>query len=153
MMWRVRPGKEATTAIPAPFWSQAKVALAMSKERLVIVGKGLSQDHMSEHLSETVPDRFYMTIFDAAPCVDCDRGMLSAVLSGEKPNEYVIIHADVVVMAVGIRPNTRIVLDTGTAQGADKDPPQSFQPSWMATPSCLSSNLPSHNAGLTICHM
>ena len=49
---------------------------------------------MLEHLLESVPGRYSITIFNAEPRVNYDRVMLSPVLSGEKEFEQIIIHGD-----------------------------------------------------------
>ena len=64
------------------------------KEKLVIVGNGMAPGRMLEHLFETSPDRYAVTIFNAEPRVNYDRIMLSPVLSGEKAFEEIIIHGD-----------------------------------------------------------
>ncbi|MCP6318767.1 hypothetical protein NL491_27885, partial [Klebsiella pneumoniae] len=47
-----------------------------------------------EHLFETAPGRFEVTIFNAEPRVNYDRIMLSPVLSGEKSFDDIVIHGD-----------------------------------------------------------
>ncbi len=54
------------------------------KEKLVIVGAGMASGRMLEHLFETDPERFDITLFGAEPRGNYDRIMLSPVLSGEK---------------------------------------------------------------------
>jgi nitrite reductase (NADH) large subunit len=63
-------------------------------QKLVIIGNGMAPGRMLEHLLETAPDRFDVTIFNAEPRVNYDRIMLSPVLSGEKAYEEIIIHGD-----------------------------------------------------------
>ena len=63
-------------------------------EKLVIIGNGMAPGRMLEHLLETAPDRYQVTIFNAEPRVNYDRIMLSPVLSGEKDYEQIIIHGD-----------------------------------------------------------
>jgi nitrite reductase (NADH) large subunit len=63
-------------------------------ERLVIVGNGMAPGRMLEHLFETAPGRFEVTIFNAEPRVNYDRIMLSPVLSGEKTFDDIVIHGD-----------------------------------------------------------
>ncbi len=63
-------------------------------EKLVIIGNGMAPGRMLEHLMETAPDRYQVTIFNAEPRVNYDRIMLSPVLSGEKDFEQIIIHGD-----------------------------------------------------------
>ncbi|HXG79313.1 MAG TPA: nitrite reductase large subunit NirB [Methyloceanibacter sp.] len=63
-------------------------------EKLVIVGNGMAPGRMLEHLLESAPGRYQVTIFNAEPRVNYDRIMLSPVLSGEKDYEEIIIHGD-----------------------------------------------------------
>jgi nitrite reductase (NADH) large subunit len=63
-------------------------------EKLVIIGNGMAPGRMLEHLFETAPGRFEVTIFNAEPRVNYDRIMLSPVLSGEKTFDDIVIHGD-----------------------------------------------------------
>jgi nitrite reductase (NADH) large subunit len=63
-------------------------------QKLVIIGNGMAPGRMLEHLLETAPDDYSITIFNAEPRVNYDRIMLSPVLSGEKTFEEIIIHGD-----------------------------------------------------------
>lgn len=63
-------------------------------EKLVIIGNGMTPGRMLEHLLESSPGRYTVTIFNAEPRVNYDRIMLSPVLSGEKSYEQIIIHGD-----------------------------------------------------------
>jgi nitrite reductase (NADH) large subunit len=63
-------------------------------QKLVVIGNGMAPGRMLEHLLETAPDFFSITIFNAEPRVNYDRIMLSPVLSGEKTFEEIIIHGD-----------------------------------------------------------
>lgn len=63
-------------------------------EKLVIIGNGMAPGRMLEHLLESSPGRYIVTIFNAEPRVNYDRIMLSPVLSGEKSYEQIIIHGD-----------------------------------------------------------
>lgn len=63
-------------------------------EKLVIIGNGMAPGRMLEHLLESSPGRYTVTIFNAEPRVNYDRIMLSPVLSGEKSYEQIIIHGD-----------------------------------------------------------
>jgi nitrite reductase (NADH) large subunit len=63
-------------------------------EKLVIIGNGMAPGRMLEHLFETAPGRFQVTIFNAEPRVNYDRIMLSPVLSGEKTFDDIVIHGD-----------------------------------------------------------
>ena len=64
------------------------------KQKLVVIGNGMAPGRMLEHLFETAPDAYEVTIFNAEPRVNYDRIMLSPVLSGEKSFEDIIIHGD-----------------------------------------------------------
>jgi nitrite reductase (NADH) large subunit len=64
------------------------------KQKLIIIGNGMAPGRMLEHLLETAPDAYSITIFNAEPRVNYDRIMLSPVLSGEKTFEEIIIHGD-----------------------------------------------------------
>jgi len=64
------------------------------KQKLVVIGNGMAPGRMLEHLFETAPKAFDVTIFNAEPRVNYDRIMLSPVLSGEKSFEDIIIHGD-----------------------------------------------------------
>ncbi|MBU4531584.1 MAG: nitrite reductase large subunit NirB [Hoeflea sp.] len=64
------------------------------KQKLVVIGNGMAPGRMLEHLFESAPDAFDVTIFNAEPRVNYDRIMLSPVLSGEKSFEDIIIHGD-----------------------------------------------------------
>jgi nitrite reductase (NADH) large subunit len=63
-------------------------------EKLVVIGNGMASGRMLEHLLDREPGRYRITIFNAEPCVNYDRIMLSPVLSGEKDFEEIIIHDD-----------------------------------------------------------
>ena len=63
-------------------------------EKLVIIGNGMAPGRMLEHLFETAPGQFDVTIFNAESRVNYNRLMLSPVLSGEKTYEEIITHDD-----------------------------------------------------------
>lgn len=71
-------------------------------EKLLIIGNGMAPGRMLEHLLETDPGRFEITIFNAEPRVNYNRLMLSPVLSGEKTYEDIITHDDAWYAAHGI---------------------------------------------------
>ena len=73
------------------FDAEAKPA---PRQRLVIVGNGMSPGRALEKLFETAPEAYKVTIFNAEPRVNYDRIMLSPVLSGEKSFEEIVIHGD-----------------------------------------------------------
>src|SRR3546814_10193813 len=54
----------------------------------------ISPGRMLEHLLDTAPGQYDVTIFNAEPRVNYDRIMLSPVLSGEKTYEQNVIHGD-----------------------------------------------------------
>ena len=64
------------------------------RQRLVIVGNGMSPGRALEKLFEAAPEAYKVTIFNAEPRVNYDRIMLSPVLSGEKTFEEIVIHGD-----------------------------------------------------------
>jgi nitrite reductase (NADH) large subunit len=64
------------------------------KQKLVVIGNGMAPGRMLEHLFETAPDAYEVTIFNAEPRVNYDRILLSPVLCGEKGYEEIIIHGD-----------------------------------------------------------
>jgi nitrite reductase (NADH) large subunit len=108
-------------------------------ERLVVVGAGMASGRMLEHLFETAPGRFAVTLFGAEPRGNYNRIMLSLVLSGEKTYDEIVTHdaawyakhgvetrfgeavtkidraRKVVVSAEGETPYDRLVIATGSA--------------------------------------
>jgi nitrite reductase (NADH) large subunit len=62
------------------------------KQRLVIVGSGMASGRMLEHLCDTAPDAFDVTLFGAEPHGNYNRIMLSPVLAGEERFEEIITH-------------------------------------------------------------
>lgn len=66
----------------------------MSKQKLVIIGAGMAAGRLLEHLFETAPDAFDVTLFNAEPRGTYNRIMLSPVLSGEKSYEEIVTHDD-----------------------------------------------------------
>ena len=64
------------------------------RQRLVVVGNGMSPGRALEKLFEAAPEAYKVTIFNAEPRVNYDRIMLSPVLSGEKSFEEIVIHGD-----------------------------------------------------------
>ena len=64
------------------------------RQRLVIVGNGMSPGRALEKLFEAAPEAYEVTIFNAEPRVNYDRIMLSPVLSGEKTFDQIVIHGD-----------------------------------------------------------
>jgi nitrite reductase (NADH) large subunit len=72
---------------------EAKAAKA-PRQRLVVIGNGMSPGRALEKLFEAAPEAYTVTIFNAEPRVNYDRIMLSPILSGEKTFEQIIIHGD-----------------------------------------------------------
>ena len=62
------------------------------KQRLVIIGAGMASGRVIEHLVESAPDTFDITLFNAEPRGNYNRIMLSPVLSGEKTYDDIVTH-------------------------------------------------------------
>ncbi|MFG1268092.1 nitrite reductase large subunit NirB [Xanthobacter versatilis] len=63
-------------------------------QKLVVIGAGMASGRVLEHLFETDPDAYQVTLFNAEPRGNYNRIMLSPVLSGEKSYEEIVIHDD-----------------------------------------------------------
>ncbi|MEO0994972.1 MAG: nitrite reductase large subunit NirB [Pseudomonadota bacterium] len=63
-----------------------------TREKLVVVGAGMASGRMLEHLFETAPNTFDVTLFGAEPRGNYNRIMLSPVLSGDKTYEEIVTH-------------------------------------------------------------
>ncbi|WP_417723405.1 nitrite reductase large subunit NirB [Salipiger sp.] len=63
-------------------------------QKLVVIGAGMASGRVLEHLRETAPDAFDITLFNAEPRGNYNRIMLSPVLSGEKSYEEIVTHDD-----------------------------------------------------------
>ncbi len=61
-------------------------------QKLVVIGAGMASGRMLEHLFETVPDSYEVTLFNAEPRGNYNRIMLSPVLSGEKSYAEIVTH-------------------------------------------------------------
>ncbi|MEL6266570.1 MAG: FAD-dependent oxidoreductase, partial [Pseudomonadota bacterium] len=61
-------------------------------QRLVVIGAGMASGRMLEHLFETAPGRYAVTLFGAEPRGNYNRIMLSPVLSGEKSFPEIVTH-------------------------------------------------------------
>ena len=61
-------------------------------ERLVVIGAGMASGRALEHLFETDPDRYAVTLFNGEPRGNYNRLMLSPVLSGEKSYAEIVTH-------------------------------------------------------------
>jgi nitrite reductase (NADH) large subunit len=59
---------------------------------LIIIGAGMASGRMLEHLFETQPDAWNVTLFNAEPRGNYNRLMLSPVLSGEKTFADIVTH-------------------------------------------------------------
>jgi len=64
------------------------------RQRLVVIGNGMSPGRALEKLFEAAPEAYKVTIFNAEPRVNYDRIMLSPVLSGAKSFDEIVIHGD-----------------------------------------------------------
>jgi len=63
-------------------------------QKLVIIGAGMASGRVIEHLRETNPDAYEVTLFNAEPRGNYNRIMLSPVLSGDKAYPEIVIHDD-----------------------------------------------------------
>ena len=71
-------------------------------EKLVIIGAGMASGRVIEHLVETDPAAFDITLFNAEPRGNYNRIMLSPVLSGEKAYDDIVTHDDDWYAAQGV---------------------------------------------------
>ena len=107
-------------------------------QKLVVIGAGMASGRLLEHLFDTDPDAFGVTLFNAEPRGNYNRLMLSPVLSGEKSYAEIVTHDDdwyaqngvtcrfgeqieridlarkVVVSAAGETPYDKLVIGTGS---------------------------------------
>ncbi len=63
-------------------------------QKLVVIGAGMASGRLLEHLFETDPDAYEVTLFNAEPRGNYNRIMLSPVLSGEKSFDEIVTHDD-----------------------------------------------------------
>ncbi|SES14462.1 assimilatory nitrite reductase (NAD(P)H) large subunit precursor [Tranquillimonas rosea] len=63
-------------------------------QKLVVIGAGMASGRVLEHLFETDPDAYDVTLFNAEPRGNYNRIMLSPVLSGEKSYDEIVTHDD-----------------------------------------------------------
>ncbi len=63
-------------------------------QKLVVIGAGMASGRVLEHLFESAPSAFEVTLFNAEPRGNYNRIMLSPVLSGEKSYEEIVTHDD-----------------------------------------------------------
>ncbi|SFE22509.1 nitrite reductase large subunit NirB [Roseivivax sediminis] len=61
---------------------------------LVVIGAGMASGRALEHLTDTAPDDWSITLFNAEPRGNYNRIMLSPVLSGEKSYAEIVTHDD-----------------------------------------------------------
>ncbi|PWE48821.1 nitrite reductase large subunit [Thioclava sp. NG1] len=61
-------------------------------QKLVVIGAGMASGRMLEHLFETAPGKWDVTLFNAEPRGNYNRIMLSPVLSGEKSYAEIVTH-------------------------------------------------------------
>ena len=64
------------------------------KKKLVVVGAGMASGRVLEHLFDTNPDAYDVTLFNAEARGNYNRIMLSPVLSGEKTYDEIVTHTD-----------------------------------------------------------
>ncbi len=69
---------------------------------LVVIGAGMASGRMLEHLFETAPGAFHVTLFNAEARGNYNRLMLSPVLSGEKTYAEIVTHDDDFYAAHGV---------------------------------------------------
>ncbi|SEP54869.1 nitrite reductase large subunit NirB [Thalassovita taeanensis] len=62
------------------------------KQKLIVIGAGMASGRALEHLLDTAPDAYDVTLFNAEPRGNYNRLMLSPVLSGEKTYEEIVTH-------------------------------------------------------------
>jgi nitrite reductase (NADH) large subunit len=63
------------------------------KQRLVVIGNGMAGMRTVEELLAAAPDKYEITVFGAEPFGNYNRIMLSAVLSGEKNLDDIVINS------------------------------------------------------------
>ena len=61
-------------------------------QKLVVIGAGMASGRAIELLLERHPDLYQVTLFGAEPRGNCNRIMLSPVLSGEKSYDDIVTH-------------------------------------------------------------
>ncbi len=87
-------------------------------EKLVVIGNGMAAGRVLDHLFETAPGRYAVTVFGAEPRVNYNRILLSPVLSGEKSFEDIVTHDDAWYAAnsVELRKGVNVVAIDRTAK-------------------------------------
>ncbi|MGS4945273.1 nitrite reductase large subunit NirB [Meridianimarinicoccus sp. RP-17] len=71
-------------------------------QKLVIIGAGMASGRVIDHLTDTAPDAFDITLVNAEPRGNYNRIMLSPVLSGEKTYDDIVTHDDAFYAKHGI---------------------------------------------------
>ncbi|MFZ3582836.1 nitrite reductase large subunit NirB [Loktanella sp. DJP18] len=71
-------------------------------KRLVVIGAGMASGRMLEHLFDTQPGRWRVTLFNAEPRGNYNRLMLSPVLSGDKTYAEIVTHDAAWYVAHGV---------------------------------------------------
>ena len=66
----------------------------MARKHLVVIGAGMASGRLLEHLIDTDPEAYDVTLFNAEPRGCYNRIMLSPVLSGEKSFAEIVTHDD-----------------------------------------------------------
>ncbi len=71
-------------------------------QKLVVIGAGMASGRMLEHLFDTAPGAYEVTLFNGEPRGNYNRLMLSPVLSGEKTYAEIVTHDDAWYGAHGV---------------------------------------------------
>ncbi|MBB3712043.1 nitrite reductase (NADH) large subunit [Limimaricola variabilis] len=71
-------------------------------QKLVVIGAGMASGRMLEHLFESDPSAYEVTLFNAEPRGNYNRLMLSPVLSGEKTYAEIVTHDEDWYAATGV---------------------------------------------------
>ncbi len=71
-------------------------------QKLIVIGAGMASGRALEHLFETAPGAYDVTLFNAEPRGNYNRIMLSPVLAGDKTYEEIVTHDDEWYAAHGV---------------------------------------------------
>ena len=63
-------------------------------QKLIVIGAGMATGRMLEHLTDTAPDAYDITLFNAEPRGNYNRIMLSPVLAGDQTYADIVTHDD-----------------------------------------------------------
>ncbi|MEM8732332.1 MAG: nitrite reductase large subunit NirB, partial [Pseudomonadota bacterium] len=63
-------------------------------QKLIVIGAGMASGRVIEHLVETAPGAYDITLFNAEPRGNYNRIMLSPVLAGDKTYDEIVTHED-----------------------------------------------------------